>query len=765
MSARRLLPAALAAALFLFPLRLSLVSAAESSAGAFGSRPPGPATATSPTGADARGGGGPRQAVAEGQILLQADQVVYDGDAETVSVVGHVEMIDQGYILDADNVTYDQKTDKVTASGHVSVTDASGNVAFADHVVLTDRMRNGALTGFGALIGKNGRLAAASAQRINGTMVIARNTVYSPCKICNLPGQRTPVWRVKSERVVYDQTRHRIHFQNATLEFFGVPVLYTPVLSEPDPTVKYASGLLAPDFGNSTKIGYFARVPVYIALNNTNDATIAGMVSTEGGEMLEGEYRARRNNGGMWLQGSLTYNPNGGLGSGTGSQDYDHLFGSGRFALSDIWRTGFDAQLTNNAAYMRFYDISTLDRLVNDLFVEADSGRSRFIATGYYFQGLRSTDVARRIPVVLPRLSYSFIPTRDMLGGQFRFDLDGAALTRGSGYNDQRLTAEAAWKKPMILPGGQLWTFILDGRGDEYHVQTPGTATAPSFDRFINRGTGYAELDWRWPFITTASTTGTYLLEPIAQLIAQPYGGNPAGLRNEDSSDFEFDENDIFSASQLPGHDLIESGPRANLGLRAEAIFRGGEAEALVGQTYRLRPDPIFAAGSGETGSSSDIVGRASIRFPHLDFADRIDLDRGNGTLRRHEIYVTGTYDRSSLQISYVQLPPQAVTLGLGSRQEANVQGDLNFYQNWQAFAAIRRDLEAGKMLDTEFGLGYEDECLAVSLAYRRRFTFDALLGVPPSTSFILRFTLKTGDQPVQPFSLFPQDVFTTMHP
>ena len=90
----------------------------------------------------------------------------YDGDNQTVAAVGHVEIVDEGRILDADNVTYDQKTDKVTADGHVSLTDRLGNVAFADHVVLTDHMRDGALNGFGALIGKNGRLAAASAQRV-----------------------------------------------------------------------------------------------------------------------------------------------------------------------------------------------------------------------------------------------------------------------------------------------------------------------------------------------------------------------------------------------------------------------------------------------------------------------------------------------------------------------------------------------------------------------------------------------------------------------
>jgi LPS-assembly protein len=187
--------------------------------------------------------------------------------------------------------------------------------------------------------------------------------------------------------------------------------------------------------------------------------------------------------------------------------------------------------------------------------------------------------------------------------------------------------------------------------------------------------------------------------------------------------------------------------------------------QALVGQTYRLKPDPILAAFAGENGTVSDVVGRFSVKFPHLNITDRIDFDRGNGSINRHEVYVTGTYDRSSLQISYVQLPPQAVSLGLGSREEINGQADFNIYRNWQVFAAGRRDLLTDQFLDTEYGLGYEDECLAISLAYRRKYTSDLVLGVPPSTSIILRFSFKTGDTPIQPFSLFPKDVFANTHP
>jgi LPS-assembly protein len=698
-------------------------------------------------------------------MLLQADEMVYDSDGKTVSAVGHVEIADDGRTLLADRVDYDQASDKVIARGHVSIIDAQGNVAFADHVVLTDHMREGALTGFGALIGKTGRLAATSAERINGTTVIAHRTVYSPCKICNQPGQRTPLWRVKAERVVYDQTKHMVRFRGATIEVQGVPVAWVPAFSVADPTVRYATGLLTPDVGTSTKIGYFTRLPIYVAISPSQDMTVAPMVSTKGGEVLEMEYRARWNNGGMWFQGSGAYNPNGGLGGSPGAQTYGHIFGSGRQGFADDWRVGFDVQATSNSGYMRFYDISFLDRLVNDIFLEGTPGRSRFALTSYYFQGLRSTDVTARIPFVLPKLDFSYIPVHKVAGGTFRLDLSGIAIGRDNQRNDQRFTSEVNWKKPFVFGNGQLWTIVADARGDAYHFDTPAAGPPRTTDSTLERGTAYLGLDWRWPFVANGSPGHSYILQPIAQIVAQPYGGNPAGLRIEDSQAFEFDDHNVFSFNQVPGYDLLESGPRANVGAMAEALFPGGKVEAQVGQTYRLKPDPLFASFSGSSGTSSDVVGSFSVKFPHFDVTDRLDVDRGNGNVRRHEIYVTGSYDRSSLQVSYVNLPQSVTSLGLPSREEVNAQADINIWRNWQAFAAAQRDLTNNQFLNTEYGLGYEDECLAISLAYRRKYTSDLILGVPPSTSVVLRFSLKTGDSPIQPFSLFPRDVFALAHP
>ncbi|MBL6851823.1 MAG: LPS-assembly protein LptD [Alphaproteobacteria bacterium] len=709
-------------------------------------------------------------------VLMQADEVDYDVDAQIVTARGHVEIDTSGRILLADTVSYDQKNDLMTADGHVSVTDEKGNVAFASHVVLTDKMRDGALRNFAALIGKNGRMVAASATRTQGRFTEAFDASYTPCKICNQPGQRTPVWKVRADHVIYDQVKHRIVFRGAALEFFDVPLFYTPYLQEPDPSVRYASGILTPDLGNSTNIGYFVKLPIYIAITPSQDATITPLVSTRGGAVLAGEYRQRLQGGGLWLQASVADNPNGGI-TEEQNEFYSSLFGSGRIPFSTNWRTGFDLQLTSNDTYLKRYDFLQLDRLVNDLFVEGTGGRTRFAVTGYFFQGLRASDRSAIIPFALPLIEFSYIPLHKILGGQFRFDVTSIALTRNVGEDDQRFSSEVRMSWPTVLPGGQLFTVEMDVRGDLYHLSNVLT---PGDDKYISRGIPYAAIDWRWPFISSAGQGRAFIIEPIAQFVLQPYGGNPAGIPNEDSAAFDLDDNNVLSFDQMPGYDLVESGPRANVGMHARAVFPSGSVDAVFGETFRFKPDPIFVNSAPQDGTASDLVGRVSVKFlPFIDLTDRIDIDRDNGTVRRHEVYLTGTWNRSSLQISYVQLPQTTVSVTptlsssacelpldpalacIPERQELTAQADVNFYQNWQVFGALRRDLLAGEMLDTELGLGYEDECLGISVAYRRKFTTDRDL--PPSTSIILRFNLKTGDQPIEPFSLFPQDVFS--HP
>jgi LPS-assembly protein len=680
------------------------------------------------------------------RVLLQGDVVTYDSDAGLVTAEGHVEISDDQRTLLADKVIFDENTNKVTASGNVSLQDATGNVAYADSVELTQDLREGALQGFAALIGETGRLAASSGERRQGRFTIAHGAVFTPCMVCQEDGERMPLWEIRAARIVHDQLQKEIYFEDATFEFLGVPILYLPYFSEPDPTVKYKSGFLLPDIGTIGAVGSFIKIPYYVSLSPSRDLTIDPFITTKGGTVLQTEYRERWGVGGLWLQGTLGYD-SGAEGKPGESIWMGSLFGSGRVPLNDNgWRAGFDVQLASNKTYLKRYELSNLDRLTSDLFTDNVQGRSRAAMTGYFFQSLRATDVTAQIPLALPLLEYTYIPEYKVWGGRFRADTSALYLNRNQGTDMLRGSVDVDWRLPFTTSDGELITFETFARGDLYYINdarfdVPG---APKNSETIGRALGYSMLEWRWPFVADANIPDTTLVvEPIAQVIAASGGGNPRGLPNEDSTAFEFDATNLFSPNPSPGLDLWTGGPRSNVGLRASAILPNGSIEAMLGQQFRFATDSSLPVGLRLNDDKSDIVGQLKIQFPNISLTHQFNIDPDDGTVRRNEVYLLAHFGRSMVNLSYLKLPQSAADPSLGEQEQVNLTTNVQVYGNWGVFAEARRDLAKNQQLESSIGITYDDECFVASLGFHRRDT--ATLNLKPSSSVIFRLGLKTG--------------------
>jgi LPS-assembly protein len=330
----------------------------------------------------------------------------------------------------------------------------------------------------------------------------------------------------------------------------------------------------------------------------------------------------------------------------------------------------------------------------------------------------------------------------------------------------------------MVTDDGQILTFQADARGDIFRTTNDDLVVFPTIPikpNYVERGLPYVGLDWRWPFVSGGGGKTSFVVEPLVEVIAAPYGDNPKDIPNDDSTQLALNELNLFSFDPLPGFDVVETGPRANVGLRTEAFFPTGSVELLVGQTFRLKPDPDFTTDTGLSGKSSDEVARLTINFaPHFSLTQQVDVDPDTGTVRRNEVYAEASFGRSSLELSYLRLPPSQVVaqcpppttppvagvLCSNARQEVNGQGTLGLWDYWVLYAEARRDLAASQMIDSEVGFGYEDECLGVSLSWRRSYTRDR--DVPPSSSVLFRFNLKTDETTGQTTDIFPRHIFSS---
>lgn len=676
-------------------------------------------------------------------VLLEAPEINYDTEKGIVTATGGVEISTGGRIMRADTVSYNQRTRVVTANGNVSIIEPDGDVAFADSVELSDDLREGVIRELAIRLGEDAKLAAAEGRRTAGNVTELRNAVFSPCKVCK--EDPDPLWQIRAGRIVHDKAAQTISYEDATFEILGTPIMTVPYFTHADPTIKRKSGFLVPSVGNSTDLGYFIEVPYYWAPEQNYDFTFSPLITTDESTVLKGEYRHRYGDGSYWFQGSATVlevKDVGGHGTGEHTPA-SHLFGQGRFELDPVWHYGWDVQLTSSDTYMERYEISRLDRLTNNAFIEGIHGRNYASANAYYFQGLRETDRPGQTPFVFPLAEASYYLPDRYFGGQVRVDGNLMVLQRTDGADSRRLSASAEWTRPYTASTGEVITFFASLRGDVYHTSD---VVAVGDDEFVGRILPLVGVDYRWPWVKPGEGA-SYVVEPIVQFLASPYGGNPEEIPNEDSASFEFDDINLFNAQKFPGLDRWESGVRVNAGLRAAAFIDGGGlVELLIGQNFRLEEDRAFPAGSGLGDQESDYVGRLTINpDKHLAITHRFRFDKEDLSARRNEVYVNADYDQFDLNASYVRLSENAFVAPFERREEIKAEGQVKVAENWSVVAGARRDLEADEMIESRAGLAYEDECSVFEVSYRRRFIRDR--DVEPSSAIVFKVRLKAlGD-------------------
>ena len=91
--------------------------------------------------------------------------------------------------------------------------------------------------------------------------------------------------------------------------------------------------------------------------------------------------------------------------------------------------------------------------------------------------------------------------------------------------------------------------------------------------RFL-RGNALAGMEYRYPFIASTGHI-THVVEPIGQIIGRPDSvGDQSEIPNEDALSLVFDDTILFDIDKFSGYDRIETGTRANVGVRYTAQLR-----------------------------------------------------------------------------------------------------------------------------------------------------------------------------------------------
>ena len=692
------------------------------------------------------------QALENIPALITADQLTYDDQNGQVVASGSVEISQEDRILLADKVTYNLNTDIVTAEGNVTLVEASGDTVFADFVEITGDLKEGFIRDVRVLLQDDSRIAAASGTRTGGNRTEFRKGVFSPCELCRDDPTRAPLWQIKATEVVHDQESKDIIYRDAWLEIFGIPVIYTPYFSHPDPTVDRRSGFLAPTFGSSDFLGSNATIPYFWAIEDDKDLTVAPIVTTEQGVNLTGEYRQLFETGEIEISGSATIADRD-EGSGRIAEDRfrGHVEAFGRFDIDDTWRWGFDVYRASDDTYLRAYNFDSERTLESTAFLEGLKGRNYAAVRGFSYQGLRDTDVNDEIPIVAPLADFNFVsePGVFLPGARYTTDANLQILTRENGRDSRRVSLINAYHIPYTSPLGDIYELTAQVQTDGYWVNgvDPNSDDVNPNDQpgsdAVGRFFPQLAVKWRYPWARQDGSV-RQVIEPIMQAVLAPNGQNPGEIPNEDSLDFEFDDTNLFDLNRFAGTDRVDSGSRIDYGIKWTSTFGStGEAGAFIGQSFRFSENnDAFAEDSGLQDNQSDIVGRVLLRpFEHVDLLYRFRFDKDDLDSNRSEVDLSIGPPALKLDLSYFFIEQDTDENEFGDREELSFRVSSRISEHWTVGARHRRDLIDNNSLETGFSLTYEDECFVIEGVAERTFFDDR--EIEADDSIFIRVGLK----------------------
>ena len=586
-------------------------------------------------------------------MLVQADEMKYDYPNDTVSALGNVQIYYRGSSIEADEVTYDQKTKRLRAKGNARLTEPNGRITYGQYIDLTDEYRDGFVNSLRLETIDDTRFAASRADRDKGTYSVMQNGVYTACEPCKDDPKKPPLWQVQAARIVHDDSEKMLYFEDARIEFFGMPLMYLPFTSMPDPSVKRKSGFLFPLITETTQYGLGVQLSYFWALAPDYDLTFSTTVTTKEGELFQAAWRQRLADGtytvkmaGIFQQDPGYFAQRDGAGSPTADLFRGAIQTAGQFSLTNQWVWGWTGLLVTDTQFLYDYELtqftSSFDPFrtgiaaegISQLYLTGASQSSYFDIRSIYYYGFSGADVQAQIPIIHPVLDYFSVLPQPVLGGEFsdKFNLtsltrqqaefdaitqnaanqmlctsgNSAVLTpancllRGIAGTYTRASAEVDWRRTFVTDNGQMITPFASLRGDVAQLDVSNQA---GISNFI--GTGSSEparfmpavgVEYRYPFVDVESW-GTQTIEPIAQLVLRPNETEIGKFPNEDAQSVVFSDANLFSIDKFSGWDRVEGGGRVNAGLQYTAQFnKAGTVNVMFGQSYQIYGLNSYAA-------------------------------------------------------------------------------------------------------------------------------------------------------------------------
>mgnify|MGYP000962048124 FL=1 len=664
-------------------------------------------------------------AVAENITNLIADEIKINQAGELVAS-GAVTVWYEDRKVTASSITYASQNDKLIIRGPVRIIDNQSTMILADQAELSEDLKVGIIKSAKIILGYQVQIAAAKVLQKDARYSEAFNIAATSCHVCL---NKTPLWQIRARKIVQDKFEKQIYFEHAQLRVLDIPVFYLPFMRLPDPSLKRATGLLAPKLKTSSVLNTGIKIPYFIRLNKHKDFTITPFYSPKT-KTIEYRYRQAYTSGFMLIEGALTRDaliPN---------KNRGYILSDTSLILQNGYNLGIQLQAVSDPSYLFEYDFAQLDRLNTKLELSRSMRYQNSEVKLSNYHSLRENENNATQPTLVAEGAIESRLNPDMIKGEIGLEANFLKSYRYSdlnndgpdsdtlvdGYDTTRLSLLSNWDHGWEIANGIILHFENEFGLSQYYVQQHADI-GPKATRMF----GVGAVGLRWPWYRINSNGGIGVVEPQIQLV-RSVSSNSA-VPNDDSTQVEFDEGNLFRLNRAPGLDLIENGSRLNVGLAGSQFMdSGSNLSWKIGRVLRSEALSTFPSGSGLSNSISDWL--LATNFQQKNGIELINraLIASDGVVTKSETSLKVNRNQHQIRATHVELTKDSNISQNQSLSSVALEWNYNLNSNWRSDSKFQFDSNIGRLSKLELGLRYENECVNVDLSSSRSFSTSSTL-------------------------------------
>ena len=682
-----------------------------------------------------------------------ANKIIYLKNKGLIQTFGNSKFLDNNKTLTANEFSYNINSKIINAIGNVVFVDQDKNKFFFKSFIYNEIEEKGEGS---AIIAKTSD--GSYLQSRNGTLDNKKKLVrldsgeFTSCsKIKNAKGEFCPSWSLKSKKIIHDKNKKTITHKHAFFKLKKLPILYTPYISHPDPSVKRRSGFLPPVIKTIENLGRTIKVPYFVEISKDKDLTITPIYYFDENHILNTSYRQALKYGFLNIETSYTkgYKRLEQRGRTEGSRNVFFADYTGQkknliFKNNDInlkiQRVSQENYLKVNRLNTKLFkeDIRTLENIFR--IQSYDENKRLDLKTGIY-ENLDVND-SSKYTYFFPDGIFSINSKKNSL-----YNLNFNSYFQGRKF--EKTQKQLKVKNNLSLSGQQ---YVLKNTGigsslkfsifnkNIYNDDVAGLED----DLNINNNFTIAS-DNKLPLVKISKNS----YQSITPRIFLKY--TTGKMQNARDQDKILDYSDVFAINRTNDTDAIETGSSAGYGF--EYMFNKNKINSTdkifsskfsLGQVIRNNKEDALPTKSSLNNKTSDFVGNFNLSIfgkkikkyednndSKLTFLNnfnqnmlsinyKYNLNNDFSDTFRNSVNFTGVYNGFSANFVFDEK-----TKHIGNEKYGTLELGKVFSKNYYFKFQNKRNLITDSTEYNRLSFNFENDCIISSLTYSRDFYSD----------------------------------------